>query len=231
MAEKCLIWDFDNTLAARDGMWTKSLCTVLHNHGYTDFNQALISECFSSGFPWQRHDEPHRDYFHGLDWWAYIHTLIYKALLAIGFTDDNENQKLVMAFKEEYLRLSAWRVYDDTIATLKIAMDKGYVNVILSNHVPELYQLVAGLGLSGYFEGIISSANVGFEKPNKNLFNEVFKHHKHDDYYMIGDNYHADVQGALAVGIKGILVRSSNTHHYEQYSERLSGIWAFIESI
>lgn len=229
MHNKCLIWDFDNTLAMRNGMWTQSLCNVLNNNGYMRFNREKLSESFSSDFPWHKHEEAHSAYFEGLQWWDYIYTLVNRALLSIGMTDSVENLKLMGEMKTEYLRLSEWKLYEDTMPTLKHSKAKGYTNIILSNHVPELAVLVDGLGIAPFFDRVISSANVGFDKPNPMIFEEVLRKHKHDAYYMIGDSYQADILGAMNVGITGILVRKNNIQNYEKYAQDLFGIWKYIE--
>ncbi|MCK5130144.1 MAG: HAD-IA family hydrolase [Clostridiales bacterium] len=227
---KCILWDFDNTLGYRDGMWSHSLKNVLNNNGYYDFNRKDISESLSTGYPWQRHSEAHADYFDGLTWWEYINTQISKALEVVGIVEGVENNRLTLLFKDEYLRHDAWYLYDDTIRNLEKSKSLGYANIILSNHVPELEELVKYLNIQQYFKAIISSANVGYDKPNVNIYKEIYYYGNFDEYYMVGDNYEADVQGALDFGLNAILVRKENTMNYPKYSKDLDGIWKFIDS-
>lgn len=224
----CIIWDFDNTLAYRDGMWTQSIVNILNRNGYKDFDSTVISKALKTGYPWHLYKQAHSEYFNGLSWWEYINTLISKALYTVGIIDVCENAKLTSQFKEEYLRREAWFLYEDTIKNLGKSMSLGYTNVILSNHVPELAVLVEYLGIKKYFKAVISSANVGYDKPNANIYKEVYKLGEFDEYYMIGDNYIADVKGALDFGFNAILVRKENTMDYEYYSKDLDGIWEFI---
>lgn len=46
---------------------------------------------------------------------------------------------------------------------------------------------------------------------------------------MIGDNYNADVQGALNAGINAILVRKENIHNYKNYCSSLEDIFNILE--
>jgi hypothetical protein len=55
--------------------------------------------------------------------------------------------------------------------------EKGYSNVILSNHIPELPRIVEELGLSPYLIDCISSANVGYEKPNAKIYEHALEKH------------------------------------------------------
>lgn len=224
----CILWDFDNTLAYRDGMWTQSLVNVLGNNGYNHIDSKLISKVFETGFPWHRHKEAHSAYFNNMTWWDYVNTLISKALHAIGITNIEENKKLTCQFKDEYLRIDAWHLFEDTICNLEYSHLQGYSNAILSNHTPELEELVEGLGIRNYFEIVITSGKVGYEKPHPKFFQEIYKYGKYDRCYMIGDSYNADIVGGINCGFTSILVRKENTMQYEQYSKYLDGIWQFI---
>jgi putative hydrolase of the HAD superfamily len=72
----------------------------------------------------------------------------------------------VARVRSTYLDPSTWVVFDDTVAALELLAGEGWNQVILSNHVPELPQLVAALGLSSYFTAIHTSGTTGFEKPH-----------------------------------------------------------------
>jgi len=77
----------------------------------------------------------------------------------------------------------------------------------LSNHVPELHAIVKSVGLGPFIDEVISSANVGFEKPHPAIFalaRELAGNPK--EVWMVGDNQQADVEGSRAAGIPAILV-------------------------
>ena len=223
-----IVWDFDNTLAYRDGMWTRSLYNVLKNNGYDQISEDDIRPHFREGFPWHRYEESHKDYFEGRTWWEYANTIIKQALLINGVAD-SEATVLSTQFKSEYLDIQKWNLFDDTIRNLEESSRRGHYNYILSNHVPELSVLVKGLSIDKYFSKVISSAEVGYEKPNTMIFKELFKYIDHESkIYMIGDSYAADVQGAIKCGFDAILVRQDNKTNYVNYSVDLDGIWKYI---
>ncbi|HBR01450.1 MAG TPA: HAD family hydrolase, partial [Ruminiclostridium sp.] len=86
--------------------------------------------------------------------------------------------------------------------------ENGYRNIILSNHIPELPEIAESLGLMELVEICITSAKVGFEKPNPQIFRYALELTGHpEELWMVGDNIVADVGGAEAVGMKAILVR------------------------
>lgn len=105
--------------------------------------------------------------------------------------------------RKELIKIDEFILYEDTIETLSYFKEKGYANVILYNHIPELPDIVHGLKLSLYFLGCISSANVGYEKPNPKIYEYALeKYNKAKDIWMVGDSIIADVRGAENVGIK-----------------------------
>lgn len=121
-----------------------------------------------------------------------------------------------------YLNLSKWHLYDGVIPCLEQVSAEGYESLIVSNRVPELDELVSGLGIRGYFSRVHSSAVLGYGKPNLRFYQKVLEQLRDTrDVTMIGDNYDADVQGALHAGLKAILVRKENAHHYPRYCKNL----------
>jgi putative hydrolase of the HAD superfamily len=49
---KYLLWDFDNTLAYRDGMCGNTIYELLNENGYNNLNMDTIKPYLDSGFPW-----------------------------------------------------------------------------------------------------------------------------------------------------------------------------------
>jgi FMN phosphatase YigB (HAD superfamily) len=79
---------------------------------------------------------------------------------------------------------------------------------ILSNwgwHLPELCEQ---LGLAPYFDFIVVSARVGCSKPNPCIFREMLRQAgtTPERTLHVGDSLSADVRGAQAVGVTGVLI-------------------------
>ena len=76
---------------------------------------------------------------------------------------------------------------------------------------PELPELIDRLGLRDLITAVHCSARTGVEKPHPQAFETVFAQFPGARAgWMIGDSWRADVQGALAVGLRAILVRSKH---------------------
>jgi putative hydrolase of the HAD superfamily len=226
--KKCIIWDFDNTLAYRNGMWTATICNILEQNGYHCYDKARIREILLSGLPWHIQGKAHKEYFNGLGWWDHVNLTISKAFKE-SCAEDAKNREMTLAFRDEYLKKSEWHIYDDTVPALEKSKEMGFENIILSNHTPELEELVCALGIKEYFVSVITSAVVGYEKPDKRIFAEAVKNNSSSSFVMVGDNYDADIAGALDFGIDAVLVRKTNEHGYAKYSEDLTGIWRHME--
>ena len=64
------------------------------------------------------------------------------------------------------------------------------------------------MGLSSYFDAILISGELGFEKPDPKIFNIVFKHFdltNPAEILHIGDSVRKDYLGAKDYGAKSIL--------------------------
>ncbi|HEY5043100.1 MAG TPA: HAD-IA family hydrolase [Verrucomicrobiae bacterium] len=86
----------------------------------------------------------------------------------------------------------------------------GWDHIVLSNHVPELPQILDHLGIRDKFARITNSAVTGYEKPHPQSYIKAIEGLSGiDDLWMIGDSILADFEGAKAVGWKAILVRQT----------------------
>jgi putative hydrolase of the HAD superfamily len=205
-----LIWDFDGTLAERKGMWSGALLEALEgerpSHGATIES---IRPYLRTGFPWH---EPHnvRDSkVSADDWWQALYPVFIRAYCEGLQLEHVQARRLCKAVREAYLNPKSWALFDDTLPSLKVLAAGGWKHVILSNHVPELVEIVRALGIGSYFEAIFNSAETGIEKPHPRAFQNVIASlDPFESAWMIGDNITADVKGATAAGLQAVLVRN-----------------------
>lgn len=205
-----ILWDFDGTLAIRPGLWSAAMVDVIDRH---DPGHALSADDFrpslSSGFPWHDPDASHHHLSEPEAWWDHLNGLIDAGYRNAGYSDQ-QAATFTAHFRDVFLDVDAWRVYEDVIPALTALTHARWRHVIVSNHVPELPDLVAALGLATYFERIVCSAHVGYEKPHPAIFQTAIEDANADRIAMVGDNRRADVAGAAAVGIQGFLVRRTD---------------------
>ena len=104
-----------------------------------------------------------------------------------------------------------WRLFDDSLPALERLGEAGWRHVILSNHVPELGQLVSGLGLDRHIETVLCSAVTGYEKPHPEAFAAAVGVRRNGEpVWMVGDNPVADVEGARR-RLAALLVRRNGS--------------------
>jgi putative hydrolase of the HAD superfamily len=225
---KYLLWDFDNTLVYRDGLWGSTLCELIEEHCNYKFELETIQPYLKTGFPWHTPHTPHNVFFGSKSWWDFMSEFFADILKELGF-EERIASEISRDVRNKYLDKNKWHLYDDTVFCLEEAKKKGYSNIILSNHVPELEELVVNLGIRNQFIKVFSSANVGYEKPNINIYKSVlFELSNAESVTMIGDNYEADVLGALEAGIDAVLVRKSNGGNYSKYFNSLQELAGYL---
>lgn len=228
---KMIFWDFDGTLGYRpNGMWGASMLEALKRYDPdTKLTAPSFREFLISGFPWHHPEKAYLPVRTAEEWWDPILRKFASGYRHYGIPDDEAN-KLAITAKEIFLDVSQWSLFEDVEETLSELNALGWKQGILSNHVPELTQIVSSLGIMTYFDCIINSAEVGYEKPNPELFKYALNQANHPDVvWMIGDNIEADVVGAERLGWKAILVR--NRDQRTKYNcIHLKEVIAIIES-
>jgi putative hydrolase of the HAD superfamily len=183
-----------------------------------------------AGFPWHSPQEYHPHLSSGDAWWGALEPRFAEAFAAVG-VDERSAREMARAVRGAYLAPERWRLYEDALPTLEQLSSLGWKHLLLTNHVPELGEIVDHLGLDRHLHGIFNSAQTGYEKPHPEAFRRVLEALPHADaVWMIGDNARADVAGAESVGIPAILVRSRR-EGVERFCEDLTGIAAIVEGI
>ncbi len=82
-----LIFDFDHTLAFRDGMWSATIYDILQENGYKEIKKELIEPFTKNGFPWHEYEIPHKYFFKNLSWWDYMEKKIENILLKLNINE------------------------------------------------------------------------------------------------------------------------------------------------
>ena len=208
MVSRAILWDFDGTLARRPGLWGQVLVEILDDEE-PDHGASLedIRTFLRDGFPWHEPNHPHPELNDPRAWWGQVTSVLASTLVAVGIRATRA-PGLAEQVRPRFLDPDGWEVFDDVRPVLDELRDDGWRHVIVSNHVPELGQLVDDIRLSSQVDAVVTSARVGFEKPHPGIFQHALKvADRPSPVWMVGDNPEADVAGAEAVGIPAILVR------------------------
>ncbi len=104
--------------------------------------------------------------------------------------------------------------FPDAAPTLRTLRDRGLLTGLISNMDMGGDQLVTTLGLAGLFHVAITSGDVGAAKPDPAIFRAALSRagvHAREAVH-VGDQLSSDVQGALAVGIRPVLLDRDRNH-------------------
>ncbi|WP_346915889.1 HAD-IA family hydrolase [Clostridium sp.] len=228
--DKLIFWDFQGTLAHNEWMISKALYKVLCKYEpYTEIGIEDFKKIALVGFPWQQPEEEYMYLTSSDAWWKRA-----EDILTNGYMKLNVSEEKAAIYSKEIRQVlvsgESFQLYEDTTEVLQYFMKKGFSNVILSNHIPELSEIVEKLGLSPYIIDCISSANVGYEKPNPKIYYYALKKHcGYKDIWMVGDSILADVRGPEYVGIQAVLVRNKMEENVRYYSKDLLGVKEIIK--
>ena len=173
---------------------------------YRDLDIARIYpdyDAFSSAY-YAKNSELWALYHHGKIEKDFLIIERYAHLLrTIGYNDiDN---RLAQRMNEYYLDTLAQQtqLVPYAIELLDYLTRRGYNLYILSNGFIEVqHKKLQSAGIEDYFERMVLSDEIGINKPDRRLFDYALEvtHSQATDTLMIGDNYDADILGAMQAG-------------------------------
>ena len=106
----------------------------------------------------------------------------------------------------------------NAIPVLDYLFQKYKLHIITNGFTEVQNTKISNSNLNKYFYCIIDSETVGVKKPHSKIFNYAYNISKaayKNECLMIGDNYQADVMGALNYGFKAIHLNSNNESYHE----------------
>jgi putative hydrolase of the HAD superfamily len=101
-----------------------------------------------------------------------------------------------------------FRAYPDVAPALRELRARGLRLVVVSNWDVSLHERLAETGLTGLVDGAVASAELGHAKPDRAIFEHALAlaGAAADEALHAGDSLDADVRGALAAGLRAVLV-------------------------
>ena len=104
-------------------------------------------------------------------------------------------------------------LFDGTIEILEHLQNAYHLHIITNGFEEAQQRKMTNSNISKYFKTVTNSEAAGVKKPNPIIFNHALKlaNATPNESIMIGDNYEADILGAIDVGLDVILF---NYHNY-----------------
>lgn len=133
---------------------------------------------------------------------------VYRTFLTeLGYPEAADTE-LPGRLLETFISLESYRLYDDALPTLDVLRGAGFTLGVISNWEEWLERLMVSLGIRDYFDVAVISGLAGHEKPDREIFLAALEAAgaQPDEAIHVGDSMRDDVEGAQAVGIRGILL-------------------------
>lgn len=131
-----------------------------------------------------------------------------------------KNKKLLFDLKERLKKGTSFRAFPEIKRILKRLRNLGFKLSVISNAPPELDEILKRTGIHNFFDSIIISENVGYEKPDIMIFKKALNalKVKPEETIYVGDNYITDIKGAIKAGITPVWLRRKSKNNEFSYS-------------
>lgn len=139
-----------------------------------------------------------------IEFWAEYNAIVLRAL---GMPGDSHADLAARIYTEAWSP-AAWKLFPEVVGTLDELQRQGIRLAMVSNFIDTLERVCDHHGIGPYFDVILPSVSAGAMKPDPRIFATALRRLgvSADDAWHVGDNYWADIMGARAAGMLGILV-------------------------
>ncbi|KAL3824134.1 hypothetical protein ACJIZ3_020163 [Penstemon smallii] len=123
--------------------------------------------------------------------------------LIVSEATGSDNQNYFEEVYEYYANGDAWHLPNGAYETILCLKDSGVKLAVVSNFDSRLRKLLKDLNVLDLFDAVIISSEVGYEKPDENIFRAALDQISVEagKAVHVGDDRKADKEGANAVGI------------------------------
>ncbi len=104
--------------------------------------------------------------------------------------------------------------FDDVLPAMDLLKQQGLILGLISNMNMPGDELADSMGLTPYLDTVVTSGEVGSEKPHPPIFREALRRAgvEAGDAIHVGDQLTSDVEGAANVGINPVLLDRDGNH-------------------
>ena len=142
----------------------------------------------------------------------YQQTILTEAGVNVG-NDPDILGKIMKKTRELYKGIR-FVLFDDVLSTLKVLKGQNLTLGLLTNLDTDMKPICRELGLEPYIDFIVTSGEVGADKPEPAIFLAALQKAKAEasEAIHVGDQYKLDAVGAMGVGIRPILIDRYNSY-------------------
>ena len=150
---------------------------------------------------------------------AKVYTRYQSTILTEAGVNLPREQEVLLKIMQRVQQLSrgmSFTLFDDVLPTVKTLKEQNLTLGLLSNIDRDMKPICRELGLEPYINFIVTSGDVGVDKPKPPIFLAALERAgvNASEAVHVGDQYKLDIVGARGVGITPILI-----DRYDLYSE------------
>ena len=144
----------------------------------------------------------------------YTHDLFVHYTASIIEQMGGRGEKVIQVAREIYDQWSVnhhFEMYDDVAPVLTQLSKRGLIVGAISNSHRSLDAFCEHFSLGGLITVSVSSAEHGYMKPHRSIFDAALAKAgvQPEEAVMVGDSIKHDIEGALALGMRAVLLRRS----------------------
>lgn len=153
-------------------------------------------------FEWASKDELRRL---ERDWWR---TLVHRVVVGTG-SSVGDFDGFFETLYQHYAHGQAWQCFPEVPVVLRALRGKGYRIAVVSNFDSRLPGILDALGIREQMDAVVYSSEAGSAKPDPVIFQRALDALgvAPERAIHIGDNPRADLDGASAAGLAGLLIQ------------------------
>ena len=211
MAIKAVFFDWFNTLARYEPARDESARQALHEFGF-EVPLAKIQQAIGAADKaWfeENYRSPIRTRSAAEQAKAYARhhqTILTEA--GVDISGQPELLKKVITRMQTISSAMHFVLFEDASPALQSIKKKKLLTGILTNLDRDMKPLCRELGIEPYVDVIVTSGEIGVDKPNPRIFQAALQRANVTaaEAILVGDQYKNDIQGARGVGIKPLLI-------------------------
>jgi HAD superfamily hydrolase (TIGR01662 family) len=138
--------------------------------------------------------------------------VLFTERIIVGMGGRGDTYSAAREMEGRWAHSTHFQLYDDALPAVEEMRRHGLKIGLLSNSSRNLEEFVVHHGLSA--DAVLTSGAHGKTKPHESIFRALLHALEVDapDAVMVGDTLHEDVEGALAVGMRAVLLDRERRH-------------------
>ena len=127
-----------------------------------------------------------------------------------GFDYGDKFDSIFEDLYREFGTARRWKLVQDGVPTIKGLRERGYLVSVLSNWDSRLRQVLQEIGLEPLLDACFISCEIGFEKPDRRIFQYVEKalSLEPQQFLHVGNSLEHDAEGAKNAGWEYLIVQT-----------------------